>query len=175
MGSRYLYLRGAARAGLPPYGLSSVLAGSLNRRRELVLVEGVIDVHALRAHGVENVCALGGTSIRAAMFERLAKLGVERVTLCLDNDRADRTATLRAIEQATLAAASLALVVVDPERLASAKDPDAYLRAHGASAFVELVASRECAIAWRALEFTRGLRASSTQEARRTALAHAGG
>ena len=113
-GSRYLYLRGAARAGLPPYGLSTVLAGSLDRRRELVLVEGVIDVHALRAHGVENVCALGGTSIRAAMFERLVKLGVERVTLCLDNDRAGRTATVRAIEQATRPASSPALFVVDP-------------------------------------------------------------
>ena len=71
-GSRYLYLRGAARAGLPPYGLSTVLTGSLDRRREVVLVEGVIDVHALRAHGVENVCALGGTSIRSAMFERVS-------------------------------------------------------------------------------------------------------
>ena len=122
-GSRYLYLRGAARAGLPPYGLSTVLAGSLDRRRELVLVEGVIDVHALRAHGVENVCALGGTSIRAAMFERLAKLGVENVTLCLDNDRAGRTATVRAIEQATRSAASPTLFVVDPEQLTPAKDP----------------------------------------------------
>ena len=134
-GSRYLYLRGAARAGLPPYGLSTVLAGSLDRRREVVLVEGVIDVHALRSHGVESVCALGGTSIRSAMFEQLVKLGVEKVTLCLDNDQAGRTATVGAIEQATRSASGPALFVVDPERLAQAKDPDAYLRAHGATAF----------------------------------------
>jgi DNA primase len=174
-GSRYLYLRGASRAGLPPYGFSSLLDGSLDRRRELVLVEGVIDVHALRSHGVENICALGGTSIRSAMFEQLANLGVEKVTLCLDNDRPGRTATVGAIEQAAQAPASPALFVVDPAQLAPAKDPDAYLRAHGANAFAELLTSRLCAVTWRALEFTRDLRSFSTQEARRAALACAGG
>ena len=173
-GSRYLYLRGAARAGLPPYGLSTVLAGAPDRRREVVLVEGVIDVHSLRAHGVENVCALGGTSIRSAMFDQLARLGVEKVTLCLDNDQAGRTATVRAIEQATRSASSPALFVVDPERLARQKDPDAYLRAHGASAFARLLGSRACAISWRALEFTRVLDSESDQESRRATLGRAG-
>ena len=137
-------------------------------------MEGVIDVHALRAHGVENVCALGGTSIRSAMFEQLVKLGVEKVTLCLDNDRPGRTATVGAIEQATRSASSPALFVVDPERLAPAKDPDAYVRAHGAAALARLLGSRTCAISWRALEFTRVLDSESDQTSRRATLARAG-
>ena len=173
-GSRYLYLRGASRAGLPPYGLSTALSGSLDHRREVVLVEGVIDVHALRVHGVENVCALGGTGIRSAMFEKLAKLGVERITLCLDNDQAGRAATVRAIEEAAQAPTSPALFVVDPERLAPAKDPDAYVRDHGAIAFAELLTSRQCAVTWRALEFTRVLDSESDQVSRRAALGRAG-
>ena len=50
--TRYLYLRGASRSALPPYGLSEVLRLPLHDRRELVLVEGLIDVHHLRAHGL---------------------------------------------------------------------------------------------------------------------------
>jgi hypothetical protein len=38
-GTRYLYLRGASRTHLPPYGLSEVLAGASNGRREIVVVE----------------------------------------------------------------------------------------------------------------------------------------
>ena len=91
--ARYLYLRGASRRDLPPYGLSEVLAGSPELRRDLVLVEGVIDVHQLRANRVDGVAALGGTSTDARTFELLSRLGVERVTLCLDRDTPGRAAT----------------------------------------------------------------------------------
>jgi DNA primase len=64
-----------------------VLSGSSDARRDLVLVEGVFDFHQLRAHGFDGVAALGGTGARAELFERLASLGVETVTLCLDKRR----------------------------------------------------------------------------------------
>jgi hypothetical protein len=57
--TRYLYLRGASRTNLPPYGLP-------RRTRELILVEGFLDYHQLAARGVDNVAALGGTSTRSA-------------------------------------------------------------------------------------------------------------
>jgi DNA primase len=76
-GARYLYLRGARRAELPPYGLSEVMAASPDERRDLILVEGVFDVHQLRAHGAENVAALGGTGARPELFEGLASLDIE--------------------------------------------------------------------------------------------------
>ena len=123
--TRYLYLRGASRTNLPPYGLSDVLAGPRDARRELVLVEGFIDFHQLRARGFENVAALGGTSTNPRTFERLSQLGVETVTLCLDNDEAGRAATTRAVENSARAQRSPAVYVVSPERLGEAKDPDA--------------------------------------------------
>ena len=46
--TRYLYLRGVGRANLPPYGLSWVLKET-PRPHDLVLVEGLMDVHHLRA------------------------------------------------------------------------------------------------------------------------------
>jgi Toprim-like len=96
-------LRGASRTNLPPYGLSDLLAGPRDRRREIVLVEGFFDVHKLRARGIDNVAALGGTSVRRQTFERLHRLGIEIVTLCLDNDEAGRTATARAVEHSARA------------------------------------------------------------------------
>ena len=80
-----------------------------------MLVEGFFDLHQLRARGIENVAALGGTSVRPQTFERLHRLGIEAVTLCLDNDEAGRGATARAVENAARARQSPEVYVIDPE------------------------------------------------------------
>ena len=172
--ARYLYLRGSSRTDLPPYGLSDVIAGSADTRRQLVLVEGVFDVHQLRAHALENVVALGGTGARPQLFERLNSLGVETVTISLDNDETGRAATARAVEQAARAERSPGLFVVDPELLGSEKDPDAYVHTRGVAAWRAVLEERQCAIAWRAGEHPRGVNADSAQEKRREALSRVG-
>lgn len=169
---KYLYLRGASRAGLLPYGASSVIAGPAVDRSTLILVEGVIDVHQLRARGFENAAALGGTSIRPAAFELLARRGVERVILALDNDQAGREATARVVEAAGRATNAPAIQVVEPTRLGRHKDPDALVRSEGIDAFRPLVDEATCGIMWRALEHVRGL--GPDVSGRREALARAG-
>jgi DNA primase len=173
-GSRYLYLRGAARTNLPPYGLRDALASDRRAPRELVLVEGLLDVHQLRARGIENIAALGGTAIRAQAFEPLHRRGLETVTLCLDNDEAGRVATRKAIEQSARAQESPVLYVVDPARLAPAKDPDALVRGRGVGAWHELLSARTCGIEWRAQELVGGVSRDSSAAERRDALARAG-
>jgi Toprim-like len=170
--NRYLYLRGATRSNLPAYGLSEVLKKT-PRPRDLVLVEGLLDVHHLGARGIPNVVALGGTAVRPATFERLARLGFENLTLSLDRDEAGRAASAHAVERAALAASSPALFVIDPDRLAPAKDPDAFVR-ESPDAWNELLGTRTCGIVWRALEFTREVSPSAAQCERRDALARAG-
>jgi hypothetical protein len=171
--SRYLYLAGASRSGLPPYGLSWVLKET-PRPRNLVLVEGLLDVHHLRARGITNIAALGGTATRAELFERLAHHGFESVTLCLDHDTAGRAATDKAIDQAARARRSPTIFVVDPERLAPTKDPDAFVRERGVETWEALVATRGCAVTWRALRFTRDIGPHPASNERREALARAG-
>jgi DNA primase len=170
---RYLYLGGARRSGLPPYGLSWVLKET-PRPHDLVLVEGLLDVHHLRARGVTNLAALGGTGTRAELFERLTQFGFENVTLCLDGDAAGREATEKAVEQATRAKRSPAIFVIDPVRLGHVKDPDALVRERGIEAWGELLTNRVCAVTWRALAFTRGVGVTSAPHDRRSALARAG-
>ena len=171
---RYLYLRGASRRDLPPYGLSEVLASSRELRRDLVLVEGVFDVHQLRANNVDGVAALGGTSADPRTFEFLARLGVERVTLCLDRDTPGRGATARALDSSTRARTSPTVFVVDPEHLAPAKDPDELVRSGGLEAWSRALEARECGIAWRATELLGPVAAESAPDVRRAALQQAG-
>jgi 5S rRNA maturation endonuclease (ribonuclease M5) len=171
--ARFLYLRGASRTNLPPYGLSDVL-GSGSVRREIVLVEGLIDVHQLRARGIENVAALGGTSMRPQTFERLQHRGIETITLCLDNDDAGRAATARVVEQSTRAKNSPHVYVVDPQQLAPAKDPDELIRVQGLAAWHAVLATRACGIEWRALQVVAGVTRESPAQERRAGLARAG-
>jgi len=172
--TRYLYLRGASRTNLPPYGLSEVIAGSRDARRDLVLVEGFIDFHQLRAHGFDNVAALGGTSTSPRTFERLGGLGVTTVTLCLDNDRAGHAATARAVENSTRAQRSPAVYVVSPDRLGAAKDPDAFVKGHSTDEWREVLTTRECGIGWRARQFVAQVEPDGAIAERRRALSRAG-
>jgi DNA primase len=172
--TRYLYLRGASRTSLPPYGMSEVLAGPRSARNDIVLVEGVFDVLQLRACGVENCAALGGSAISTRAFEQLGRWGVERVTLCLDHDAAGRAASARAVHNAGQARVSPAVMVVDPGRLAPAKDPDELLRTDGVGAWHALLATRTCGVVWRANELLDGVTPDSDREARRHALERAG-
>lgn len=173
-GTRYLYLRGASRTNLPPYGLSEVLAGRHEERREIVLVEGFLDLHQLCAQGIENVAALGGTSVRPRTFAQLYRLGIETVTLCLDNDGAGRTATARAVESSARARHSPDIYVVDPGRFAPAKDPDEFVRVQGPAAWCALLAVRTCGVSWRARELAQGVDRTSCARERRAALDRAG-
>lgn len=173
-GAKYLYLRGASRTGLPPYGLSEVLAQPLADRRELVLVEGLLDPHHFRAHGVPSVAALGGTSTPPETFERLARRGFESVTICLDRDVAGRTATARVVDRAVRASKSPVIFVLDSDQLGPFKDPDEFLRQRGPDAWRELLEKRECGVTWRARDLLGGVAPDASKLARRDALRRAG-
>jgi hypothetical protein len=141
---------------------------------DIVVVEGLIDAHQLRARGIEDVAALGGTSMRPQAFERLHRRGFESVTFCLDNDDAGRRATVRAVEQSARAADSPTVYVVDPAALAPAKDPDELVRERGSGAWSELLAHRIRGIEWRARELAVGISRESPPAERRAALRRAG-
>jgi DNA primase len=163
---RYLYLRGASRTNLSPYGLA-------RHTRELVLVEGFLDYHQLAARGVDKVAALGGTSTRARLFEKLSRLGVETVVLCLDNDEPGRTATARAVENAAHAETSPAIYVANADGI-EAKDPDALLCEDGIGAWRKVIDCRECAIIWRVKEIVSYIGRDTPLAERREALRRAG-
>jgi DNA primase len=173
--TRYLYLRGASRAGLPPYGLSEVLRLPSNERREVVLVEGLIDVHHLRVHGYPTVVAAGGARVSASALTGLDRHGVESVVVAFDNDEAGRAGTARAVVDVSRASRAPVVRIVEPLLLGSAKDPDGFVRQHGVARFRELVDGATCAVAWRALELIGDASPDDPVKRRREALGRAGG
>jgi DNA primase len=172
--TRYLYLRGASRSNLPPYGLSEVLGLPPTERRELLLVEGLIDVHKLRSDGFPNVAAVGGARVQPDAVTRLRRLGFDSVVLAFDNDVPGREGTSKAVEAISRSNDAPALRVLEPALLAGSKDPDAFVRAHGIARFRTLVSQADCAISWRARELIRDITPQDQQRDRRAALARAG-
>jgi DNA primase len=172
--ARYLYLSGASRSGLPPYGLAEVMRLPTTDRRELVLVEGLIDVHKLRSAGLLNVIAVGGARIQPEAVVRLRRSGLESVVLAFDNDAAGREGISRAIEAVSRSEKAPALKVLEPELLGDAKDPDAFVQARGIERFRALVDEAECAITWRVGELIRNIGPEDRVSVRRAALARAG-
>ena len=80
---------------------SSILYGmhlakeAMREAKNVILVEGYFDVLACHQVGVKNVVATCGTALTAEHVKVLRRY-VERVTLCLDQDRAGRDAMQRA-------------------------------------------------------------------------------
>jgi hypothetical protein len=173
-GEKYLYLRGARRPDGIPYGLSNLATGrSRAEAADLLLIEGVLDVHTLRANGVEHVAALGGTAASPRLFERLADLHVGDVTLALDNDPAGATATHRAINAATGADRSPRVWVIDPDLYDNAKDPGEIIQRRGPRAWERTTAAPVCGITAYALELAGPISTWEADPRRRAGLARA--
>ena len=108
-----------------------------------IVVEGYMDAIAAWEAGVENVVATLGTSFtsdHAALLLRRAP----RIVFCYDSDRAGQEATLRALAAVRGRAAEVRVLL-----LPDGKDPDEYVRTHGAEAFRALVETAVPAPAFR--------------------------
>lgn len=103
------------------------------REKEIIVVEGFMDAIRVSSSGIKNVVALCGTAMTKEQTNLLKKLR-GRVILCLDNDNAGEIATLNNGED--LIKNGLDVHVI---RLSGEKDPDEYILANGANAFLENV------------------------------------
>ena len=98
-----------------------------------IVVEGYMDLIALHASGIKNAVASLGTSFTAEQARQLARNAGE-IYFAYDSDAAGQNATLRAL--ATVRALGLAVrVIVLPD----GKDPDEFIKKHGADAFRALM------------------------------------
>ncbi len=106
---------------------------SIGKEDTAIVVEGNMDVVSLYQAGVYNVCATCGTALTENQA-RLIKRYTPNVVLSYDSDSAGRKAALRGIE--ILHAAECKVKVL---HVTDGKDPDDFVKKHGASAFKELV------------------------------------
>ncbi|BEU87129.1 DNA primase [Selenomonas sp. TAMA-11512] len=106
---------------------------AIAREGRAVIVEGYMDAISVAAHGIENVVASLGTAFTIEQCRLLLRYAPE-LCFCYDSDEAGQAATLRALSIAGETGASLKVLKVP-----DGKDPDEFIRKHGAEAFQKLV------------------------------------
>ncbi len=107
------------------------------RTREILLVEGYMDVISLHQAGFQNAVAALGTAFNQE-HAKLLRQYANSVVLIFDGDEAGVKASLRAIP--VLVSAGLYVKVLS---LQNAKDPDEYIKNFGAEGFTEALKSAE--------------------------------
>lgn len=107
-------------------GLFAMNFAKNNGGEQLILAEGYMDVISLHQAGFTNAMASLGTSLTVEQARLMARYAKE-VVICYDSDDAGRRATARAIP--ILRDAGLLVKVL---AVPGNKDPDEYIRSHGA-------------------------------------------
>lgn len=111
---------------------------AIKGKKDLVIVEGILDALLCSARGIENVVALGGKTLNKAKLETAVKYGAKKITLCLDNEEKTIPNTLQAIDLIQREQRDLTIFVAQlPEGV---KDPDELIRKEEAKAFKKVIA-----------------------------------
>ena len=115
---------------------------AMRKTKSAILVEGYFDVLACDRVGIKNIIAVRGTAL-TEQHAKLLRRSCEKVTLCLDQDRAGKDAAERSfhiLSREGIAVHALALPAKDPDDLA-AREPELLknLLDDGGIAYLDLV------------------------------------
>lgn len=99
--------------------------------KELILVEGYMDVISLGASGIKNVVACMGTALTDGQARELSRM-TENLYVCYDGDGAGKKATIRNVDILAKFVQNVRVISLD-----EGKDPDETVREGGAEAFLK--------------------------------------
>lgn len=100
----------------------------------VIVVEGYMDAISVFGAGVQNVVASLGTAFTVEHAKKLMRY-THNLFFCYDSDEAGQQATIRALSLVVKATGAVLKVITVPD----GKDPDEFIRKHGAEAFRSLV------------------------------------
>lgn len=99
--------------------------------KELILVEGYMDVISLGASGIKNVVACMGTALTDGQARELSRM-TENLYVCYDGDGAGKKATIHNVDILAKFVQNVRVISLD-----EGKDPDETVREGGAEAFLK--------------------------------------
>lgn len=99
--------------------------------KELILVEGYMDVISLGASGIKNAVACMGTALTDGQARELSRM-TETLYVCYDGDGAGKKATIRNVDILSKFVQNVRVISLD-----EGKDPDETVREGGAEAFLK--------------------------------------
>jgi len=107
---------------------------AIQREGYAIVVEGYMDAISVFGAGVQNVVASLGTAFTVEHAKKLMRFA-HNLYFCYDSDEAGQNATIRALALVARDTGASLKVITVPE----GKDPDEFIRRHGAEGFRELV------------------------------------
>ncbi|MCK9267898.1 MAG: DNA primase [Alkaliphilus sp.] len=111
------------------YGLN--FARKNIKDRQIILVEGYMDVIALHQAGFKNAVASLGTSLTGYQGKLLKKY-CDEIIICFDGDEAGEKATMRSLDTLDEAGCQFRIMIL-PDK----KDPDDFIKIYGRNKFRE--------------------------------------
>ena len=99
--------------------------------KELILVEGYMDVISLGASGIKNAVACMGTALTDGQARELSRM-TENLYVCYDGDGAGKKATIRNVDILAKFVQNVRVISLD-----EGKDPDETVREGGTEAFLK--------------------------------------
>ncbi|MCL2592633.1 MAG: DNA primase [Defluviitaleaceae bacterium] len=127
-------------------------------KKELILVEGYMDVISLFQAGVTNVVAALGTAFNKEHVNVLRKYA-SMVYILFDSDKAGEKATLRAIEHLYNGGLKTKVITLD-----EAKDPDDYIKKFGREEFEAQVRNSLSHVAYQIKMLAKGYDLKDTSQ-----------
>lgn len=115
------------------YNLYALNVYKRQKRKEIILVEGYMDVIALNNHGLDIAVASLGTALTLDQA-KLMKRYSDDIYICYDQDAAGIKATEKAIEIFHQIDVNPSIIDLDP-----GNDPDDFIRANGKDAFEDKI------------------------------------
>ncbi|MBY6277737.1 DNA primase [Symbiobacterium thermophilum] len=106
---------------------------AMRARNQAILVEGYMDVLMPHQAGIQNVVAPLGTALTDEQV-RIIRQQAQQVIVAFDMDTAGQLATLRGLQKLYDSGCDVRVL-----QLPDGKDPDEFIRTHGAPAFVERI------------------------------------
>lgn len=104
--------------------------------KTVLLCEGYMDVISLQQAGFSGAVASCGTALTSEQAQILSRYA-DRVVICYDSDKAGTLATQRAV--GILGKLDLDVAVLNHDLMKGEKDPDDFIKKHGAAAFRALI------------------------------------
>ncbi|MGI6778645.1 MAG: DNA primase [Acetivibrionales bacterium] len=103
--------------------------------KELIIVEGYMDVISLQQSGITNAVATLGTALTESQGRLLMKYS-EEVIISYDTDKAGQAATTRGLDLLSSIGCNVKVLIIP-----DGKDPDEYIRNNGVNEYQKLIKS----------------------------------
>lgn len=113
----------------------------MSKEKKMIIVEGYMDVISMHQAGVINTVASLGTALTERQLDLISRY-TEEVVLFYDSDAAGQAAILRGLQMLLQRGKrhSTTPTKISVAMVPDGKDPDEYIREHGAEAFRRIVA-----------------------------------